>query len=219
MAILPRGSNHCVNFRGVWVDLPVAGGPPPRPQRDNEFLGAPDRMKHHQRKGKGDPMIKSEMAKKSQVDRKKALCLFLILFGISAFTGCLAKKVGSEGLNKRINVFDLVLYSASDDKNIRGIVPRKEPCLKGFDYFYDPLDISVGYGTNDRIRKITTRNKQTSMFDIHAGDNYPKAKGLILRTGFSEGDTPYKFVKNGFLFTLLVDERDQVFGMTLEVLE
>jgi hypothetical protein len=170
----------------------------------------------------GDPMFRSERAENSRVDRKKALCSFLILLGIYTFlfTGCLAKRIGSEGLNKQINVFDLALFSANDDKNIRGIVPRKEPCLKGFDYFYDPLDISVGYGTDDRIRKITTRNRKTSMFDIHAGDSFPKGKALIRQAGFSEeGDTPYKFVKNGFLFTLLVGDDNRIFGMTLEVLE
>ena len=166
-------------------------------------------------------MVRYDMAEKSRIHRKRAFLLFLILFGISAFlfTGCLAKKVGSEGLNKQINVFDLAFLSANGDKNIRGVVPRQEPCLKGFEYFYDPLDISVGYGTDDRIRKITTRNKETGMFDIRVGDHYPKGKALILHAGFSEGDTPYKFVKDGFLFTLLVDDHDRVFGMTLEVAE
>jgi hypothetical protein len=166
-------------------------------------------------------MFKYEITEKSRIPCKRALWFFLILFGISAFlfTGCLAKRVGSEGLNKQIKVFDLALFSANSDKNIRGIVPRKEPCLKGFDYFYDSLDISVGYGTNDRIRKITTRNKETSMFDIRVGDHYPKGKALILLAGFSEGDTLYKFIEDRFLITLLVDDHDRIFGMTLEVLE
>jgi hypothetical protein len=166
-------------------------------------------------------MFRHEIAEKSRVDRNGTLWFCVILFGISVLlvTGCLAKRPGSEAVNKQINVFDLTLFSANDDKKIRGIVPRKEPCLKGFDYFYDPLDISVGYGTNDRIRKITTRHKETGMFDIRAGNSYPKAKALILQAGFSEGDTPYKFVKDWSLFTLLVDDQDRVFGMTLEVLE
>jgi hypothetical protein len=167
-------------------------------------------------------MFRSERIERvTRVRRNGTFLFFLILCGISAllFTGCPAKRSGNEGWNRQINVFDLALFSANDDKNIRGVVPRKEPCLKGFDYFYDPLDISIGYGTDDRIRKITTRNKETSMFDIHAGDSFPKGKTLILQAGFSEGDTPYKFVNNGFLFTLLVDEREQVFGMTLEVFE
>jgi hypothetical protein len=169
----------------------------------------------------GHPMHRSEIAEKPWVDRKRTFLFLLILFGLSAFlfTGCLAKRVEGEGLNRQIKVFDLALFSANDDKSIRGIVPKKEPCLKGFDYSYDPLDITVGYGTDDRIRKITTRNKETSMFDIRVGDPFPKGKALILQAGFSEGDTPYKFLKAGFLFTLLVDDRDRVFGMTLEALE
>ena len=71
-------------------------------------------------------MVRCDMAEKSRIHCKRAFLLFLILFGISAFlfTGCLAKKVGSEGLNKQINVFDLAFLSANGDKNIRGVVPR-----------------------------------------------------------------------------------------------
>jgi hypothetical protein len=166
-------------------------------------------------------MLKSEIAGRAWVYHKILLCLSLILFAVSAFllTGCLANRPGSKGWNRQIDVFGLALFSTHEDKSIRGIVPKKEPCLKGFDYSYDPLDITVGYGNDDRIRKISTRNRDTSMFDIQVGDAFPKGKASILQAGFSEGDTPYKFLKDGFLFTLLVDDRDRVFGMTLESLE
>ena len=165
-------------------------------------------------------MFRLKMIKKLQAHHRIESWHSMVLLGILIFllTGCMANRLSGEGLNKQINVFGLALFSAHDDKNIRGIIPKKEPCLKGFEYIYDPLDISIGYGTNDRIRKITTRNKETSMFDIRVGDSFPKGKALILRAGFSEGDTPYKFVKDGYLFTLLVNDHDRVFGMTLEVL-
>jgi hypothetical protein len=165
-------------------------------------------------------MCSAEMTEKVQVGRKRVAELFLILFGISVFLleGCLAKRPNGDMLNKQLNIFDLALFAANDDKSIHGIVPKKEPCLKGFDYVYDPLEITVGYGTNDRVRKITTRNKETSMFDIHVGDAYTKGKTLILQAGFAQGDTPYRFVKDRFLFTLLVDDQDRVFGMAIEVL-
>ena len=166
-------------------------------------------------------MFKSEISERRGVHHKISLWLFLILFGLyaSLFTGCLPKKPGSEGWSKQIDVFGLALFSANDDKSIRGVVPKKEPCIRGFDYSYDPLDISVVYGTDDRIRKIATRNRETGMFGIRVGDPFPKGKASILQAGFSEGDTPFKFTKDGFLFTLLVDDRDRIFGMALETLE
>lgn len=165
-------------------------------------------------------MFRSEIVEKAGV-HKRILWFSGILLIISAMllTGCPAKRAGSEGWNKQIDVFGLALFSANDDKTIRGIMPKKEPCLKGFDYSYDPLDITVGYGTDERIRKITTRNKETHMFNIRVGDSYERGKASILQAGFSQGDSPYRFLKDGFSFTLLVDDRDRIFGMTLESLD
>lgn len=165
-------------------------------------------------------MFKSEITKRTGLHHRK-ISWRLLLFTVSAFlvAGCLVKKPVSDEWNRQIDVFGLALFAANDDKSIRGVVPKKEPCIRGFDYAYDPLDISVVYGTDDRIRKITTRNRENSMFGIRVGDPFPKGKASILQTGFSGGDTPYKFVKDGFLFTLLVDDRDRIFGMAWETLE
>jgi len=161
------------------------------------------------------------MIKKSRAHHRIESWRSVVLLGILTIllTGCLANRLGGEGLNKQINVFGLSLYSAHDDKSIRGVVPIKEPCLKGFEYIYDPLDLTISYGFNDRIRRITTRNKETSMFNIHIGDSFSKGKDIIRQAGFSEGDSPYKFVKDGCLFTLLVDDHERIFGMSFEVLD
>jgi hypothetical protein len=126
---------------------------------------------------------------------------------------------GSEEINKQINVFDIGLFSEKDYKEIRGVIPEKEPCMKGFEYVYDPLAISVGYGTKGYIRKITTRNEETSMFTIQVGDSFSRGKEKILQSGFQKGSTPYKFVKDWCSFTFLVNEKQEIFGMTLEVLD
>ena len=166
-------------------------------------------------------MFRLEMIKKLQAHYRIESMRSMVLLGIIIFllTGCLANRLGGEELNKQINVFGLSLFSAHDDKSIRGIVPIKEPCLKGFEYIYDPLDLTVSYGFNDRIRRITTRNKETSMFNIHIGDAFSKGKEIIRRAGFSTGDSPYKFVKDRCLFTLLVDDHERIFGMSFEVLD
>jgi hypothetical protein len=57
------------------------------------------------------------------------------------------------------------------------------------------------------------------MFGIATGDSFPQAKKKILQSGFTQSYTPYKFVKDWCLFTLLVNEKNKVFGMTVEVLD
>ena len=57
------------------------------------------------------------------------------------------------------------------------------------------------------------------MFGISPGDSFLQAKDKIMQLGFTQAYTPYKFVKDWCLFTLLVDEKNNVFGMTVEILD
>jgi hypothetical protein len=148
--------------------------------------------------------------------------LFLIaVFCIGALysTGCAMKKQGSEDINRQINVFNISLFSSPDNTVINGVPPEREPCIKGYELYYDSLDIVVSYTNNNRIWRITTRNKKTSMFSISVGDSFSQAKEKIMQLGFIQADTPYKFVKNWCLFTLLINENKDVFGMTVEILD
>jgi hypothetical protein len=151
---------------------------------------------------------------------------FNILFMITVFcvaalcsTGCALKKPGSENINSQIRVFHVVLFASADIGAINGVAPRREQCINGYEFYYDDLDLVLSFHNNDRIFRITSRNKNTSMFGIAPGDSYAQAKEKITQLGFTQSYTPYKFVKDWCLFTLLVDEKDTVFGMTVEVLD
>lgn len=151
---------------------------------------------------------------------------FHIFFAIAIFfagsfcvTGCAVKKPGSDNINSQINVFNRSLFAAVDKSPINGISPRREPCISGYEFYYDDLDLVVSYHNNDRVWRITTRNKKTGMFGIAPGDSFAQAKEKITRLGFTQSYTPYKFAKDWCLFTLLVDEKNNVFGMTVEILD
>jgi hypothetical protein len=139
--------------------------------------------------------------------------------GVLCFTGCAMKKSGSDGINKQIRVFNVALFAPADNSAINGVSPRREQCISGYEFYYDDLDIVVSYHNNDRIWRITTRNKRTSMFGISPGDSFSQAKEKIIQLGFSQGYTPHKFVKDWCLLTLLINENNDVFGMTVEVLD
>ena len=57
------------------------------------------------------------------------------------------------------------------------------------------------------------------MFGIAPGDSFLQAKEKIMQLGFTQSYTPHKFAKDWCLFTLLVDEKNNVFGMTVEILD
>ena len=139
--------------------------------------------------------------------------------GALSLTGCAMKKPGSEAINSQIRIFNTFLFAAASNSPINGVSPRREECISGYVFYYDDLDIVTYYHDNDRIWKITTRNSKSSVFGIAPGDSFAQAKEKITRLGFSQGNTPHKFAKDWCLFTLLVDEKNNVFGMTVEVLD
>jgi len=145
--------------------------------------------------------------------------IFLLTLFVLCATGCALKKPGSEAVNRQINVFNVALFAPADKSPINGISPRREPCISGYEFYYDDLDIVVSFHTNDRVFRITTRNKKTGMFGIVPGDSFAQAKEKILQQGFTQSYTPHKFVRDWCLFSMLVDEKDTVFGMTVEVLD
>jgi hypothetical protein len=146
------------------------------------------------------------------------LMITVFCVGVLCATGCALKKHGSDDINNQIRVFNASLFAPADSGAINGVSPRREQCISGYEYYYDDLDLVVSFHNNDRVFRITTRNKNTSMFGIAPGDSYAQAKEKIMRLGFTQSYTSYKFVKDWCLFTLLVDEKDNVFGMTIEVL-
>jgi len=148
--------------------------------------------------------------------------LFIILVFCAAalgLTGCALKKPGSEDINRQIRVFNITLFASADQSAINGVSPRREPCISGYEFYYDDLDIVVSFHNNDRVFRITTRNKKTGMFGIAPGDSFAQAKAKITELGFAQSYTPHKFVRDWCLFTLLVDEKSNVFGMTVEILD
>jgi hypothetical protein len=140
-------------------------------------------------------------------------------FGALCSSGCVLKKQGSDDINRQIRVFNVSLFANADNGVINGVAPRREPCINGYEFYYDDLDLVLSYHNDDRIWKITTRNKNTTMFGIAPGDSFSQAKEKIMQLGFTQSYTPYKFVKDWCLFTLLVDENNNVFGMTVETLD
>jgi hypothetical protein len=139
----------------------------------------------------------------------------LLLF----LTGCMGKYLERDKMHDQVNVFGVQFFSDVDYREIKGVMAVEEPCLRGYERSFDSLDITIGYGFNKKIRKITTRNPGTSLFGISPGVTYQEGKQKILQAGFIEFAPPFTFRSNGYTLKFLVDDKDTIFGLTLESLD
>jgi hypothetical protein len=118
--------------------------------------------------------------------------------------------------NRDIRVFGAELGSARDFREIGGVAATEEPCLGGYERCFDALAVSVAYGNDRKIRRITTRNRETSAFGISPGRPFEEGVSALGSAGFHPGGTPYRFGDGVLSVTLLVDEAGTIFGITVE---
>lgn len=145
--------------------------------------------------------------------------LALLLLITALISGCLTPRPAPESLRGRIDVYGVELFSAADYLVIQGVTAAEEPCLRGYERSFDQLEVIVGYGFDKRIRKITSRNPQTSMFGVKPGMAFKEGEHLLLHSGFTRHGPRGSFVSDGYSLKLLVDGADTIFGMTVESLE
>jgi len=131
--------------------------------------------------------------------------------------GCFASQART-GLSNQIQVFGIELYSSTDYREINGVKGMEEPCLKGYERIFDPLDITIGYGFNRKIRKITTMNRGTSMFGITPGMSVDEARRLARQTGLNEV-SPVRYRSDDLSLFLHIDAKGNVFGVTVETIK
>jgi hypothetical protein len=117
-----------------------------------------------------------------------------------------------------MQVFEIELYSGIDYREIKGVKAVEEPCLKGYERIFDPLDITIGYGFNRKIRKITTMNRGTSLFGIIPGMQADEGRRLARQTGLSEV-SPVRYRNNDLTLFLHIDAKGNVFGVTVETVD
>jgi hypothetical protein len=131
--------------------------------------------------------------------------------------GCLVNQVGTD-VSRQIHVFGIELYSGIDYREISGVRATEEPCLKGYERTFDSLDITIGYGFDKKIRRISTRNPATTLFGISPGMSVEEGRRLAQHADLT-ALSPIKYRGKDVTLTLLVDDKGNVFGITVETIE
>lgn len=139
--------------------------------------------------------------------------LLLSLF----LTGCLMNQART-GVSRQTHVFGIELHSKVDHQEIGGVKATEEPCLRGYERSFEALDLTIGYGFNKKVRKITTRNNGTSLFGITPGMSAAEGKRLAQQSALTEISLN-KYQGADISLILLIDAKDKVFGITLESMD
>ena len=140
----------------------------------------------------------------------------LILF---LLVGCTPLQPHRKDINRQLDVFGLTLSSRPDLNTFKGINAEVEPCLHGFEYRFESLDLVVGTNPKGAIRRILTRNRENHLLGIRVGDAIPSAQVRLLQAGFTPTANPYRFVQGWAQVTLLADEAGMIFGLAIETLD
>lgn len=133
--------------------------------------------------------------------------------------GCASAPPRLDETNGGIRVFGAALAAPGDPPELRGAPATEEPCLKGYDRTFDAAAVSIGYDRRGRIRRISSRNPDTTVFGIRPGDDVGASRAKALAAGFRETASDHRLTSECCGLTLLVDEGGRVFGVTVELLD
>jgi hypothetical protein len=125
-------------------------------------------------------------------------------------------RFGPEEANRRIRVFDARLRSADGIRAPEAPAATDEPCINGFERRYEALDVSLGYGFDGKVRRISTGNRATSVFGISPGDSGTEGKAKLVSAGFAPIGEGSRFGNGGIRVTLLADANGTIFSIAVE---
>ncbi len=124
---------------------------------------------------------------------------------------------GLKAANDGLLVFGAQLGATGIPVGLAGAAAEETPCLNGRDLAYDAQDILIGYTHGGRIRKVVTRNPDTSVYGIRPGEDFASAGAKVLAAGFWETGAKHRYRSKCCLLTLSVDEAGRVFNLLLEL--
>ncbi len=145
--------------------------------------------------------------------------LLILTVAALALLSCAAPALYVADAEAEIDVFGAKLLQKTDMKEVNGEKAVREPCVKGYEYVFEGLKISIGYGFDGKIRKITTRNPENSVYAVKVGDSYETGRMKLLSRGFGRTEDPFRFTKADFSVTLLANESNFIFGVRAELLD
>ncbi|MBP1743163.1 MAG: hypothetical protein H6Q58_141 [Firmicutes bacterium] len=146
----------------------------------------------------------------------------VMLLSAAVMSGC-GNSVSSfikDEINPKIEVMGIGLGMSEEEVfKLAGSDGEKALCTQGYEYAYSDKKLNIGFNSEtSTVRRITTKNQDTSVFGIKPGMTIDEAFSKIEGSGFSkDADSNYKFHKENITLTVLSMEGTLADGVTIEI--
>ena len=145
------------------------------------------------------------------------IALSVLLAVFTLLQGCSHVSDNTRQINSNIDVFGVELSSRINHMVLEGVAAEREPCILGYEYLFDSLDVTIGYTHKGVVRSIKTRNENNSIVGIHPGDSLGDAKKQLAKHGFQPGEKADTFRDLQLMITLFPNENEILFGVMAEM--
>jgi len=123
-------------------------------------------------------------------------------------------------VNPQIEVFGVKLMMDEAKVNeLLGSKGEKAMCVYGYEYDYTDDGINIGYSSkSNQVRRITSKNPETSIYGIKPGMELAKAYKTLSANGFKESnESKYVYSKENIIFSIISMKSTNADGLTIEI--
>jgi hypothetical protein len=155
---------------------------------------------------------------------KKTILTFIsaMLLAVVVMTGC-GNSVSTfikDKINPHIDVLGIQLGMTEEEVfKLAGSDGEKALCTQGYEYAYSSKKLNIGFNSETKtVRRITTKNPETSIFGMKPGMTVDEAFAKIEGIGFTKDSASnYKFHNQNITLTILSMEGTLADGVTIEI--
>ena len=146
----------------------------------------------------------------------------VMLLSAAVMSGC-GNQVSSlikDEINPKIEVMGIGLGMTEEEVfKLAGSDGERALCTQGYEYSYSDKKLNIGFDSKPKtVRRVTTKNPDTSVFGIKPGMAIDEAFSKIDGSGFSkDADSNYKFHKENITLTVLSMDGTLADGVTIEI--
>lgn len=162
------------------------------------------------------------LGKKLVMKFKNNPLLIIILILLTILTGCSNKEDAfiTDEVNPQIDVFNVQIYM--DEPDVHKAIPtkgEKAMCIYGYEYQYEESLVNIGFNSEtEKVRRITTKNPDTSIYGIVPGTELEEVYKIIDSQGFSKSESSkYIFYKENIRLTLISMKAIHADGVIVEI--
>lgn len=141
--------------------------------------------------------------------------LFILLAGCSS-------SINYDEINGSIDAHSIVL--GLDSKTVfeqLGEEPEQEMCVYGYEYNFSKTGLNIGFRLDDdTVRRVTVRNKEDSIFDLHVGDSLDGLAQRMTENGFEpDPSVDNRYMKDTLYFTAISKDGQTIDQLIIEVID